>query len=177
MKLKKIQLSIIVSSLLALMFVLIGCSSCMRAEWKKVYDAYMSDPEGYQTIKAFIRFNMDNVDTTMNCRLEVDAEDYEEHYKTDECFLLDSTEKWRATLQHYNKEIFVCIEINLKILKENGFFDAVEENTVVTIQTHRYYGWIGWHFPILGVEIGDKTYLDFETGKNNWLNYMKEQMK
>ena len=177
MKLKNIKLSIILGNLFVALFLFSGCSSCMRADWQEVYNQYISDPNGYQTIKAKIISDIRNDSTILYLKLAVDETDYEEHYKNDDCFLVTGTEKWRADLEYYNKEYFICIETNLAILNSSGFFDAVDGNTVVTIITHKYLGWIGWDFPVLSVQIGNEVYLDFETGKENWLKYMQAKIE
>lgn len=71
------------------------------------------------------------------------------------------------------KQHYVICEPTYKALKETDFFDVVGEDTVITIITHPYIAWDGWTPPIVGVTVGDKVYLDFETGKQNWLDWLK----
>lgn len=71
------------------------------------------------------------------------------------------------------EEYFVICEPTYQMLLETDFLDIVDKDTVITIITHSYIAWDGWNRPIVGVTVGDKTYLDFETGKQNWLDWLK----
>ena len=61
-------------------------------------------------------------------------------------------------------------------LKNSGY-DLLVEGAVVTLSANNYYGWAGWRFPILSLQINETTYLDFETGKENFLNYVRAGFK
>ena len=67
---------------------------------------------------------------------------------------------------------FVCGS-SYYMLIESGFFDNVDEGAVLTIYTHPYIAWDGWVLPVVGIAVGDKEYIDFETGKQNWLDWLK----
>lgn len=68
---------------------------------------------------------------------------------------------------------FVCPQ-TCQILADSDFFDVVTEDTVITIYSHPYVAWDGWISPVVGVTVGDKVYVDFETGKQNWLDTLKQ---
>lgn len=71
-----------------------------------------------------------------------------------------------------NCRYLICGE-TYQMLVDSDFFDVVTEGAVITIYSHPYIAWDGWDYPLLGVSIGDKVYVDFETGKQNWLDWLK----
>lgn len=71
--------------------------------------------------------------------------------------------------QDYN---YVIVESNEKLLRENGFYTDVRIDSKVTYITGAK------HSPdrasyIVAIEYDGKAYLDFETGKNNLLEYLR----
>ena len=54
---------------------------------------------------------------------------------------------------------------------------VVSENQFKFTSSEKVF-WNGWFYPIVAVKSlnGEKTYLDFETGKENWLNYIENEM-
>ncbi len=96
----------------------------------------------------------------------------------------------RFVFQTFNATItqktFAEIKTEFKILidsddffekyKESGFFDDINEDTVITFTTNDYIGWDGWRYPVFAVDINGKTYLDFETGYTNVINFVKEKI-
>ena len=70
-------------------------------------------------------------------------------------------------------EGYIICDKTYQMLADSDFFDVVQEGTVITIYTHSYIAWDGWNLPIVGVKVGDKEYVDFQTGKQNWLDWLK----
>ena len=99
-------------------------------------------------------------------KVKIDGDDYLDRYK-------DSLAESR--LRHYSNSNFGVYADNYKIIISAGFEDILTEDTVVKIYTHPYSGWHGWTYPVVGIEVGDTVFLDFETGKQNWLNYLKQR--
>ena len=75
--------------------------------------------------------------------------------------------------QNSDYSYWICGK-NYQTLVDSDFFDVVAEDTVITIYSHPYIAWDGWVCPLLGVTVGDQEYLDFETGKQNWLDTLKQ---
>ena len=73
---------------------------------------------------------------------------------------------------YYVESYQICGSV-FRMLEESDFFDVVGEDTVITIITHPYIAWDGWSCPVVGITVGDTEYLDFETGKKNWLDWLK----
>ncbi len=172
MKCKKYCLVVI--GILTFLAVLCGFSGCMKLKWEEAYDNFNDETDKYQRIKGVIN-SIKSYDVESNSyvfKLTVDAEDYELNYKTDDCYP-DGSAKWETYLRYYNTFEFRLVPENGIIVNENGFFDNVCEGDEVFITTHTYYGWTGWKFPVLSLQVGDKVYLEFETGQENWLNYME----
>ena len=77
------------------------------------------------------------------------------------------------------------------ILIDNGFYDLlidpdysniypetkplIEEQ--ITIITCPKIWWDGWDPPIVAVKVGDTVYLDFETGKANFLDWIQNDLR
>lgn len=118
-----------------------------HVDYGRVYNAYVKYQDEYYT-------------------LEVTVEEivYGAEYATGRGFMYTKS-PW--------KETFVICEPIYRMLEESDFFDVVSEDTVITITTHPYIAWDGWPCPVVGVVVGDKTYVDFETGKQNWLDWLK----
>lgn len=56
---------------------------------------------------------------------------------------------------------------NVRTLKSNGFFDEINEGDIISfIAAPEIFG-DGYDVPIVSIFVGDKVYLDFETGWNN----------
>lgn len=143
--------------------ILNGCFE----NWKLINEKYLEYENDYEyfyaTVTSTKEYNGENL-----WRLSVDSEDYLERYKD---------KKWvNQQLTYYNSGVFRVIEASNNELIRNEFYEALNDNTVITIYTHPYIAWNGWDFPIVGIKIKDKTYLEFEIGKENWLNYIKEKI-
>ncbi|MCH5156495.1 MAG: hypothetical protein J1G02_01295 [Clostridiales bacterium] len=70
---------------------------------------------------------------------------------------------------------FVICESTYQMLMESDFFDVVGEGSIITIYSHPYIAWDGWTCPIVGIHVGDRVYVDFDTGKQNWLDTLKQR--
>ena len=179
MKIRRLKIILTIILMLALCFTISlgGCKLLMKDSWKRAYGHFINEPQGYQRIKVII----DDIESDEKepyrylFDITVDAEDYEMNYKTDETYANGSV-KWIGYLNYYNSFRFNITPSNGKIAYDNGFFDDVQVGTEVIIDTHYYYGWTGWTFPIMSLQVGDKVYLDYETGKENWLNYIRANM-
>ncbi len=63
---------------------------------------------------------------------------------------------------------------NADILKENGFFDEVNPDDTLMITTSIWIYGDANQFFCIQVKVGDKIYLDEETGLQNMIEYMKK---
>lgn len=148
-----------------------GCTAIARKEWQQVYNAYTQDEDRfvYQNFNATIT----NLDEFVNKRnsgfsLTIDAQDYLERYK--------DNPHAQATLEAYQSQLFYFVDESINKLEEYGFFDNIKENTLITFTVNDYIGWDGWIYPIFGVKIGEKTYLDFEEGRKTILNFVEKKI-
>ncbi len=62
------------------------------------------------------------------------------------------------------------------MLENNGFFNDISEGTVITFTVNEFIGWDGWAYPVFAIAIGEKVYLDFDTGYKNILDYLQEKI-
>ena len=99
----------------------------------------------------------------------VDVNDYMERYK-------DSVDRYGRTRNifsmPYYSNSFTVYGKTFDMLVESDFFDVVYQDTVVTIHTYRSSPNDG--YPIMGVSVGDEEYVSFETGFQNWLDYLQQ---
>lgn len=168
---KSIKLFLVLSTTI-IMVSLSGCKAIDSYEWQQVYDVY-SQEEGkcvFQSFKATIT-NLDvlNDNKRSEFKLVIDEEDYLERYK-------ENTHA-KATLGEYKSQGYYFVDESIIKLKEVGFFENINEDTLITFTVNNYVGWDGWNYPIFSVKIGDNVYLDFETGYENVLNYVQEKIK
>ena len=118
-----------------------------HCDWGRVYNHYVETESEYYSMEVTLKETK-----------------YFDRYK--ECYLYI-----KAPYEHQ----FVICEKNYQMLVHSDFFDVVSEDTVITIYTHSYTAWDGWDFPIVGIAIGDKVYVDFDTGKQNWLDELRQR--
>ncbi len=152
-----------------------GCTALYRYQWKHVYDAYANEKDRYvfHSLKAtIIDFNKFNENKTAYFKLAIDEDDFFERYKTD-----STDSKIRGWLGEYRSQSFYFVEETIEDLEQSGFYADINENTVITFIVNDFIGWDGWHYPVFGVEANGKTYLDFETGYENIINYVKAKIK
>ena len=163
MKNKSIKLFTMMIFLVALLLSLSGCKSCSRTQWKQVYDVYTQKEGKFY----FYNFNATVTEETfadikIKIKKKIDPVDYPESDK--------------EYYEKYYRPSLYFVDESLEILEGNGFFNDINEDTVITFTINNFIGWDGWGYPVFGVEIDGKTYLDFETGYDNVLNYVKDQI-
>ena len=93
-----------------------------------------------------------------------------------DAFKLTTKMEHKEYYEKYYRPSLYFVDESLEILEGNGFFNDINEDTVITFTINNFIGWDGWGYPVFGVEIDGKTYLDFETGYDNVLNYVKDQI-
>ncbi len=160
MKSKRFKLSLVFLFVLVIVFLFSGCTACAREQWQQVYDAYTN--EKYKD-----RFVYHNITAEI---------------KDSNVFLYDKKSMFTVYSEpqieyNYNNKTFYFVDESIPILEQAGFFNDINENTVITFTVNSYIGWDGWCYPVFAVAIGEKTYLDFETGKENVLNYVKQRIE
>lgn len=172
MKKSLVKYSLIVVFIVALLFSLSGCTACAKRGWQEAYDAYTNekykDRIVFQSFKATItQETFDKIKTGFEILIDVD--DFNERYS--------NYPNVQAAIAVYQTHYFYFVDESIPILEQAGFFNDINENTVITFTVNSYIGWDGWCYPVFAVAIGEKTYLDFETGKGNVLNYVKQRIE
>ncbi len=159
-KIKKVLVLILL--IVVALFSFGGCKACEREQWQHVYDAYvnMKDRFTYQTYNVTVK-DVDSFITFKDksfCIL-IEEKDYPEIY------------------DGYRKAYYYFVDTSIKVLEETGFYDDIKTDTVIKFTVNDYIGWDGWDYPVFAVEMNGKTYLDFETGYENIINYVKARIK
>lgn len=162
-----------------------GCEFFIEQDKKRVLRAYTDADsyekyryEKYYSFKAVIknmRVNLESGDKIFS--LEVDYNYFEQLYGDDESATLDGKKIWESSYTNFNSFEFMLVPSNKRILLENGGYDLLQEDTEVIISANSYYAWVGWKYPILSLTIGETTYLDFDAGLENFLDYVKAGFK
>lgn len=150
---------------LSTMFLFVGCNPFAIKPWerKKLYE-YYSDNANYIRVKGKITYNNAAYEKRY-LSIEIDEEQYRKEYGE---FLPDN---------YWHNNSFEIERENENILLKNGFYDHLNADTEAEFITSFYIWWDGWDFPIVGVKIGETTYLDYETGKTNLLYCIKNEWK
>lgn len=118
-----------------------------HCDWGRVYNHYVEDANDYY-------------------KLDVTVSEIEHFDQYNEGYLYIKAP--------YEQQFVICEPI-YRMLLETDFFDVVSEGSVITIYSHPYIAWDGWTCPIVGVEVGEQVYVDLDTGKQNWLNTLKQR--
>ncbi len=169
MKNKSVKLFAIIVFIFTVLFSFSGCKACARTQWKQVYDAYTNKTERFvfQTFNATIT-QKTFAEIKTEFKILIDSDDFFEKYK--------DYPNAQAAVTAYQRQRFYFVDESIVILEESGFFDDINEDTVITFTTNDYIGWDGWRYPVFAVDINGKTYLDFETGYTNVINFVKEKI-
>lgn len=151
-----------------------GCALITEHDKWLVLRAYSKGVEPFLTFKAKIREYYDNFYDDGVCYFDVDYDYFEEQY-----IKLDSS--LAGEYNAFNKRSFGLVPSSLRLLKENGGYELLkageEVGNEMLVTTNTYYGWNGFTYPVLGLIIDDITYLDFDTGLENYLNYVRAGFK
>ncbi|MCH5152073.1 MAG: hypothetical protein J1F65_05405 [Clostridiales bacterium] len=141
------------------------------ADYGKMYNLYAAaDDSDYEyfnmTVSHVIR--NEGADSAYIYVDSIDTEDFYSRYA--DKYTKDTV---KTNLPYYFGALQVQGQSYL-ILLESGFFEKAEQDGVVlTVYSHPEYWWHEWDCPLIAVSIGDEVYLDFETGKQNWLDWLK----
>ncbi len=132
-----------------------GCRWYNKAGWQEVYNYYTSK----KGIEKYVKFEAKIVQTK---------------YSSKGCgFELDLKEEGLG----FSTNMFVVRGANYETLKESGFLDMDKNDIFVEFVSNPMVFWDGWACPIVAVKVDDTIYLDEETGKANWLEYIQERIK
>ena len=164
-----VSLGIVAEILTIAAFVFFIYLTMFHVDYGKMYNFY-STTDGYEyfditvsKVKMYEDHAYIDIDS-------IDTDDYHSRY----------ADKYKRDVRTNFPYFFYRTSIQITgktfdTLLESGFFDKVQEGTVLTIYSHPEYWWNGWDYPLIAVSIGDEVYLDFETGKQNWLDWLKCQ--
>ncbi len=170
MKNKLIKFSLLTVFTVIFLFSFSGCTACARQQWQQVYDSYTNDKYKDKFVYQSFNVTIENFDQFINYKDRVfsaliSEEDYLALYGQE------------APAEVYRRDEYYFVAESIAILNETGFYDDINENTIITFTVNDYIGWDGWRYPVFAVAIDGKTYLDFDTGKENVLNYVQEKIK
>lgn len=172
MKKKRIGFALILGFIFIMIVSFCGCRLDSLFEWKQVYDAYTREDDRFvhYTFNATIK-NVEELiqDKSRNFKIIIDSEDFLERYKD----IPKADAEWRT----FQSLSFYFVDDSIPLLEEAGFFEDIAKDTAITITANDYIGWDGWCYPVFGVEINGKTYLDFDTGYKNVINYVQERIE
>lgn len=182
---KAIRINKLILILTALIIGIVSVSSCMlikENDKNNILNAYTAENSAfsYYTFKATVKSirKISSDDGNNKCfEFDVDYDYFAEQYSDDNYTFLDGTKRWEGAYDQFNRYEFWVDPANYSILAQNNGYDLLVEGAAVTISANIYYGWAGWRFPILGLKIYETTYLDFETGKENYLSYVRAGFK
>lgn len=155
-----------------------GCYFIKQNDKTKILEAYTSEESTYRyyTFKAIVRSIKETSSENENNRFfefDVDYNYFKTQYCIDSYETADGVKRWESAYSAFNHYTFWVDPSNFQVLLKNGGYDLLIEGADVLISANNYYGYNGWRYPILSLTIGEKIYLDFETGKANYLNYVK----
>ena len=128
-------------------------------ERKKLYN-YYSEDANYVVIKGKIT-ESEIVKGEIFLSIEMDVEAYGEIYEN---WMIDS---------YFNSPYFRIDEQSEIVAEGNGFLGVIEENKVFEFTTSFRMWWNGWRFPIVGISSEETVYLDYDTGKANFLEWIQ----
>lgn len=183
MKIKNVFLVPVICLIVLATIVMPSCQFIKNNDIKNILSAYTAEDSIYKyySFKADVRecryLNAPRYENECYFSLEVDYDYFKEKHGDNDFLTLDGEKRWENVYSSFNKYEFQFIPSNYKLLKENGGYDLLEEGVEVIITANDYYGWAGWEYPILSLEINGTTFLEFETGKDNYLNYVRAGFK
>lgn len=70
------------------------------------------------------------------------------------------------------ESVLKILTANFNILVDNGFFDEIEKGTEITIRASNFIYMDNDFYYIAGIEFQGRTYLSFEQGLQNIVEYM-----
>lgn len=176
---KTIVPTVILSITLAFIFAMSGCALILEEDKRQVLNAYTSEDSlfKYYTFKAKVR-SVNDYGGHKCFELDVDYDYFEQAYGDDDYTYLDGEKRWEGAYSLFDKYEHEIVPSNTeRLLIENGGYDLLQEGTEAIITVNSFYGWRGWRYPILSLEIDGTVYLDYETGLENYLNYVKAGFK
>ena len=170
---------LILSLLLVVIFSMCACSLILEEDQKRVLYNYTSEDSysKFYTFKAEIRSIRYVNENEKYFEFDVDYDYFKQAYSYDDYTYLDGEKRWEGSYSTFNKEEFEIIPSSYRLLYENGGYDLLQEGTAVIISANNYEGWLNWRYPIISLEIDGTVYLDYETGLENYLNYVKAGFK
>lgn len=128
---------------------------------------YLSEPNNYNNLNLFVyEVNYFDNDTNKFTPLN-SAENFD--YKNNEIFLNCKYEESKSEEQLIT---FSIIGANALILYQNGFFDKIEAEELISVKSTEWIYMDTNFFFIAEVNRGDIAYLEFDTGLNNIVEYI-----
>ena len=175
---KAVFLTLIFSLLLEAIFSMSGCRLMWEEDKRRILNAYTSENSGYKfyTFKAEVR-SIRTVEwgneNEKFFEFDVDYDYFQQAYGDDDHTFLNGQKRWEGDYSYFNHfEFRITPGSTYQLLCENGGYYLLQEGTEVIITANSFYGYAGWLFPILSLEIDGTVYLDFETGLEDYLNFI-----
>ena len=180
---KAVISTLIIGLLLSVIFLMSSCTLITTSNIIQVLDGYNCKDGRFQyyTFKADVRSSRyltnPEYENEKYFEFEVDYEYFQQAYSYDDYTYLDGTKRWEGAYSTFNREEFEIIPSSYRLLCENGGYNLLKEGTTVIITVNSFSWTPSWQYPILSLEIDGTVYLDYETGLENYLNYVKAGFK
>lgn len=157
-----------------------GCFSVTSRERKKLFE-YYSEDSVYVNVFGTIRFcHFDDFGGAWwSIRFdEMYVEDLGEDIKRWGGYDSDGKVGGGFNIVPQNQEILIANSFYdlFSELNVDGFTECVLDSTIEIISVPRIW-WDGWSYPIVQVKVDNEVYLDFNTGKSNFLNWIQNDLK
>lgn len=160
---------IVLTALLIGGIIFLGWMVLVYADYGEMYNFY-AETDGYEYFDFTVKYVISR-EGSNSAYIYIDSIDLDDYYSR---YADKYPESWAAENRIPYWDALRAEGQTYFALLEKGFFDNVEEGTVLTVYTHPKSWWHDWAYPLVGVSIGDEEYLDFETGKQYWLDMLKQ---
>lgn len=180
MKIKTCVICIFIA-MLASLNCLSGCFLAVSDRQRAKIYSYYSKDDNYVEVYGKIIRNEIGRDNRILWGIVFDEEFMARHEDICKRFANNNPYGTSAKIDKASQEILInnCFyDLLIDYDNENAYYEnapLIEEQ--VTVITCPKVWWDGWDPPIVAVKVEDKVYLDFETGKVNYLNWIQNDLR
>lgn len=179
MKIKTCIICILIA-MLASLYCLPGCFLAVSdRERAKIYSYYSNDNNYVEVYGKLTTYELGRDDRIRWCII-FDDDFVSQHEDICKRFASHNPYGTAAKIDKASQEILNInrfYDLLIDYDNENTYYkDAPLIEGRVTVVTCSKIWWDGWDPPIVAVKVEDKVYLDFETGKANYLNWIQNDL-